>query len=85
MTVALHGSVFYLAVTQSPPGQTEEAMPQDSGPEPKGEADIAAMARRLRDDVASDPVQDKILRLARTLDEVLTERCRTTDEARKPR
>lgn len=60
-------------------------MPQDSGPGPKGEAEIAAKARRLLDDVASDPAPDKILQLARRLEEVIAERCRATDEARKPR
>lgn len=60
-------------------------MPQDSGPEPKGEAAIAAAARCLLDDVTAEPVPEKILQLARTLGEVLTERCRTTDEARKSR
>lgn len=85
MTVALRGSVFYIALTRSPPPKTEEAMPQDSGPEPKGEAEIAAKARRLLADVKSDPVPDKILQLARTLDEAIAERCRTAAEARKPR
>ena len=60
-------------------------MPQDSGPVPKGEAKIAAKARRLLDDVASDPVPDKILQLARSLEEVIAERCRTADGAHKPR
>lgn len=60
-------------------------MPQDSGTGPEGEAEIAAKARCLLDDVTSDPVPDKILQLARRLDEVIAERRRTTDEARKPR
>ena len=60
-------------------------MPQDSGPEPKGEAEIAAGGRRLLDDLTSEPVPDKILPLARTLGEVIAERCRTAGEGRKPR
>lgn len=60
-------------------------MPQDSGPVPKPETEIAAKARRLLADMKSDPFPDKILQLARTLDEVIAERCRTADEARKSR
>lgn len=48
-------------------------MQQDTGPAPKGEAEIAAAARRLLDDVTAEPVPDRILDLARNLDEALAE------------
>ena len=48
-------------------------MQQDTSPAPKGEAEIAAAARRLLDDVTAEPVPDRILDLARNLDEALAE------------
>ena len=73
MTVAMRRSVFYSAGTQSSLRQTEDAMQQDTGPAPKGEAEIAAAARRLLDDVTAEPVPDRILDLARNLDQALAE------------
>ena len=48
-------------------------MQQDTSPAPKAEAEIAAAARRLLDDVTAEPVPDRILDLARNLDEALAE------------
>ena len=58
-------------------------MPQDSGPAAKGEAGIAAAAGRLLDDAKAEPVPDRILDLARKLDETLAEQRKAS--AAKPR
>jgi len=58
-------------------------MQQDTGPAPKGEAEIAAAARRLLDDVTAEPVPDRILDLARNLDEALAEQRKATVAKRR--
>ena len=58
-------------------------MQQDTSPAPKGEAEIAAAARRLLDDVTAEPVPDRILDLARNLDEALAEQRKATVAKRR--
>jgi hypothetical protein len=59
-------------------------MPQDWEPEPKIEADIAAAAKKVRDQAAAEPIPEKILQLALQLEEALATKHRPTDEAKKP-
>ncbi len=59
-------------------------MPQDSGPEPKGEAEVAAAAGRVLDDLKAEPVPEKILQLARKLDEVIAGRRKAAGVTTKP-
>lgn len=46
-------------------------MPQDSGPEPKGDAALAAAAARVLDEVRAEPIPEPILELAQKLDRTL--------------
>lgn len=49
-------------------------MPQDSGPEPNGDAALAAAAARVLDEVKAEPVPVPILELAQKLDRTLQAR-----------
>ncbi len=49
----------------------EKVMPQDSGPEPKGDPALAAAAARVLDEVKAEPVPEPILELAQKLDRTL--------------
>jgi hypothetical protein len=49
-------------------------MPQDSGLDPKGSADMASAARRVLEDVAAEPIPERILELAEKLEETLGRR-----------
>jgi hypothetical protein len=49
-------------------------MPQDSGAEPNGEAEIAAAAKRMLEQAATEPIPDKIVQLAERLEDALAKK-----------
>ena len=60
-------------------------MPQDSVPEPNGEAEVAAAARRMLEQAATEPVPDKIVQLAERLEDALARKRTPSNDPKRPR